>query len=213
MPSSSSPPFSLHLGRSDSSSTTTNMTKDSSRPVPRRTRAVSRTLPDGSVAVTAPTTTISRVGPFPTQPPRAQTPIASIVSGEEADMVENPSTAAPPAAAAEPSGREQGLSREEMTGESYYLMVYSCSTSNSSSSAIIHMQRRTIERMQFQALRNQMRKQSAYPLPQPVFPSGSEYRIPCTRLILGLHYHTDERRDVNRFIWHEIQVSNMTHHF
>lgn len=52
-----------------------------------------------------------------------------------------------------------------------------------------------------------MRKKSKYPLPRPKFTKDSEYRMPCPRLILGLRYYTDERGDINRHIWNEMQVS------
>lgn len=72
--------------------------------------------------------------------------------------------------------------------------------------AIIHLQQRRIYRLTNENLEGQMGR-NQYPIAKPVIEDGSEYRIPCTRLVLGLKYYDDARGTINRHIWNEMQVS------
>lgn len=71
--------------------------------------------------------------------------------------------------------------------------------------AIIHLQERKIARLTNDNLQKQM-KRPVYPIARPVLSNGSEYRIPCTRKVLGLQYYRDVRGTINRHVWNEMQV-------
>lgn len=182
----------------------------SKRPAPRR-KGCDKNLPDGSTAVSAPTTTDSQVGAPLGQPQRVPKPITTITSDQEANMADNMRVASSTPATGTPPGSGRGLTNQE-TGVNLIYICLPVTHLYIPPAAIVKMQRRTIERLKFETLQEKIRQESAYPLSQPVLPIVTEYRISSTRLILGLHCHPDEWRDVNRFVWHEIQVSTLTLH-
>lgn len=75
--------------------------------------------------------------------------------------------------------------------------------------AIIHAQKRKLDRLTNERVLDELAR-SEYPIAKPLLTEGSTWRIPCTRVVFGLRHYNDDRGDINRHIWNEMQVSVYT---
>ncbi|KAJ9113698.1 hypothetical protein QFC22_006007 [Naganishia vaughanmartiniae] len=177
---------------------------------------VPHTLPDGSLTVSVPTHQIERVGGPSPSPPLNLAPDLSTLTSSSDHHINNGVTLASAMAnfQAAPTGSRTGIllvaaATDPGPGG---LTVNARALSRAASGqlsvneymAIIHLQQRKIYRLTNESLEGQMGR-SQYPISKPVIEDGSEYRIPCTRLVLGLKYYDDARGTINRHIWNEMQ--------
>ncbi|KAJ9124354.1 hypothetical protein QFC22_001154 [Naganishia vaughanmartiniae] len=142
----------------------------------------SRILPDGTVACATPSSVVRRVGP----PPAVINPNAAPTAAA-ASPIRTVSTQAPAETIRDPNPSGEHTVQEYMD--------------------IIAEQQRRIQTLINRDLTRQIAQNTTYPIGRPSFATGGEYRLPCTRLILGLRYFPGERGMINRRIWNEMQAN------
>ncbi|KAJ9095579.1 hypothetical protein QFC20_006626 [Naganishia adeliensis] len=139
-----------------------------------------RRLPNGSLAVSTPTRVTTRVG-APIEPFLPTQAVSNQGATHSTDQTQG---------ASQPSS---GTGPVTMSTEDYL--------------AIIAEQQRRIQTLVHRDLTRQMHQDTTYPIGRPSFAKGSDFRLPCTRVVLGLRHFPGDRGMINRRIWNEMQAT------